>query len=116
MKVKTALVAATEIKDDSARGFSVTVNDDPLELFVVNRSGNFYAYLNKCPHVGGELNWRPDQFLDVDCQHIECGMHGALFKIEDGYCIYGPCLGHSLTPLEIELIDGMITLLSDSKP
>ena len=55
-----------------------------------------------------QLNWSPDQFLNVDGSLIQCATHGALFDIDSGRCIAGPCLGEHLVPVPFELRDGML--------
>ena len=52
------------------------------------------------PSSGIELNWMPDQFLESGGDLIICSTHGALFKIDDGLCISGPCQ-KALTSLQI---------------
>ncbi|MBL1272378.1 MAG: Rieske 2Fe-2S domain-containing protein [Oceanospirillales bacterium] len=59
------------------------------------------AYLNKCPHMGVELNCMPGRFMDTDNLFLQCSTHGALFKPRDGECIAGPCQGDALTALDI---------------
>ena len=71
--------------------------------FVFVRNEQLKAYLNRCPHLGIELNWMPGRFMDSDQCFIQCATHGALFKPEDGHCIAGPCQGDALTPLETQL-------------
>jgi nitrite reductase/ring-hydroxylating ferredoxin subunit len=78
--------------------------------FVVRVEGGVSAYLNTCPHTGAPLNWQPNQFFDLDQQHLFCSLHGALFRPEDGYCIAGPCKGKSLTPLPVTIEDGQVRL------
>ncbi|MBK8970753.1 MAG: Rieske 2Fe-2S domain-containing protein [Hahellaceae bacterium] len=75
--------------------------DDPA-VFLVQFDGQLRAYLNRCPHLGIELNWMPDQFLESGGDLIICSTHGALFKIDDGLCISGPCQGQALTQLTIK--------------
>ena len=87
--------AGTELPDDSSRGFEI----EGRKLFAVRRSGQVYVYLNRCPHRGVGLEWQPDQFLDPSNSLIQCATHGALFLIEDGECVAGPCAGQSLTPV-----------------
>ncbi|WP_408005462.1 Rieske (2Fe-2S) protein [Pseudomonas huanghezhanensis] len=70
-----------------------------MKMLVVRRAGQVYAYQNRCPHRGVPLEWLPDQFLDTSASLIRCATHGALFLIEDGQCIAGPCEGKSLTPV-----------------
>ncbi len=65
----------------------------------VRRSGQVYVYLNRCPHRGVPLEWHADNFLDSSASLIQCASHGALFLIESGECIAGPCEGKSLSPI-----------------
>ena len=83
----------------------------PLRLFVVRKDEILAAYRNHCPHTGAPLEWLPDQFLDLDNNFIQCAIHGALFRPEDGYCLRGPCVGQSLEPLTLEVVDGRIRVL-----
>ena len=78
---------------------------DPAKpgAFVVHHPQGVSAYLNCCPHTGAPLNWQPDQFLDFEQKHILCSLHGALFRSDDGFCIAGPCLGESLTPVPVSV-------------
>lgn len=71
-------------------------------IFVVAHNNEHKAYVNECPHLGIDLNWAPDKFLDGDNKYIQCSMHGALFEVKDGECIHGPCQGQYLQPVELE--------------
>ena len=95
------LCRTDEIADPGSRGFSLQLAGESLELLVVKREGRAYAYRNRCPHTGVNLEWRPDQFLDPSEVYIQCATHGALFRIEDGFCQRGPCAGQSLQPLAL---------------
>lgn len=77
-------------------------------FFVVRKAGRVFAYLNRCPHTGAPLEWQPDQFLDMDDGFIQCALHGALFRVADGFCLRGPCAGQSLRPLPLEVADGRV--------
>ena len=71
-----------------------------LELILLcDADGEMRVYLNKCPHTGVNLNWQPNQCFDHAKEYVICSLHGALFQPEDGLCVYGPCLGQSLTKL-----------------
>ncbi len=97
------LCALDEIEDGGAKGFEPEVGGQRLELFVVRRGRELFAYENACPHIGTPLDWTPDQFLDAAGANILCATHGALFRIEDGYCTAGPCTGDRLTGYEVRL-------------
>ena len=99
------LCPLAEIEDGGAKGFSLDFEGERLELFVVRNGRELRAYENACPHIGTPLDWTPDQFLDAAGENILCATHGALFRIEDGYCTAGPCMGDKLTPFEVELDD-----------
>ena len=66
---------------------------------MVNWHDEYVAYLNCCPHTQVNLNWMPNQFLDIESRFLQCSLHGAIFEPQTGLCIRGPCLGQSLTPL-----------------
>ncbi|WP_043089838.1 Rieske (2Fe-2S) protein, partial [Pseudomonas aeruginosa] len=72
---------------------------DERRLFAVRRDGRAYVYLNRCPHRGIPLEWQPDAFLDDSASLIRCASHGALFLIESGECVAGPCAGERLRAL-----------------
>lgn len=76
-----------------------------LQGFLIKRHSHIYAYRNQCPHTGVTLNWLPNQFMDMDNEFIQCATHGALFRVEDGYCVRGPCAGASLVSLQVVTID-----------
>lgn len=109
--IEVELCRLAELDDPGSRGFSIPRTDDePLELFVVRRGGDVYAYRNQCPHTGAPLEWQPDQFLDFDGSFIQCAMHGALFDIARGRCLRGPCVGDHLPPLSVVLRGGSVFL------
>ena len=93
-----------DISDPGAKGFELSFNESTLAFFVVKKDAEVFAYINKCPHVGINLEWRPDDFLNIDKSLIQCSVHGAEFIIETGRCIAGPCQGKMLdsVPLQID--------------
>ena len=90
------LCSSDQLGEGHSRGFSV----DDSAVFAVRRAGRVYLYRNRCPHRGIALNWEPDQFLDSSASLITCGRHGALFLIESGECVAGPCAGEHLSALD----------------
>lgn len=108
-RAQHALCALDELSEPGSRGFEIDAGDAmPLKLFVVRKDGVLAAYRNSCPHTGAPLEWLPDQFLDMDNSFIQCAIHGALFRPEDGYCLRGPCVGKSLQRLPVEVVDGQV--------
>jgi nitrite reductase/ring-hydroxylating ferredoxin subunit len=101
-----ALCDLDAVPEAGAKGFEVGSDS----VFAVRRDGRIYLYRNRCPHRGVELNWLEDQFLDRDGTLIQCALHGALFVIESGECVAGPCLGQRLTPVPFEVVEGRIEI------
>lgn len=100
-----------DIPHNQTRGFSIIHNNETLDFFIVRIKDSIYAYINRCPHTGVNLEWMPDKFMDLGKTAIQCSTHGARFRIDNGYCIYGPCMGQSLEKLELQVRDNMINLI-----
>lgn len=80
---------------------SIELTIDERRLFAIRKDNQLHAYWNICPHLGIPLNWMPDKFLDLDGSLIQCSSHGALFEIDTGNCIAGPCSGDRLKPVQL---------------
>jgi nitrite reductase/ring-hydroxylating ferredoxin subunit len=100
-----------EIADGGSKEIVLRGTSD-FSLCLVRQEENVYAYRNPCPHTGSPLNWVADKFLSLDGEMIQCALHGALFRITDGLCIWGPCLHKKLTPVAIANRDGDIVLVA----
>jgi nitrite reductase/ring-hydroxylating ferredoxin subunit len=96
-----------EIEDPGAKGFVIAA-DWPVHGFVVRRGDAVYAYVNACPHAGRMLHWKPDAFLTRDRRLIMCSAHGAIFEIDTGLCVGGPCPGASLRRLPVRVAGGLV--------
>ena len=99
--------ALEELEDPGAKGF-VIAGEWPLHGFVVRRGERAYAYVNVCPHAGRSLQWKPDAFLTRDRRLIMCSAHGAIFEIETGLCVAGPCMGAHLRALPARVAGGLV--------
>lgn len=97
-----------EIDDPGCREFQIGEGDWPFRGFVVRRGDAVYAYQNYCIHVGHPLNWMPDAFLTKDRKAIICASHGAVYEIDSGLCVAGPCVGKSLQQVDAEVVDGIV--------
>ena len=94
------LCSTQDIEEGKSKGFRIDDEGREHNVFAVHKDGKFYVYRNSCPHVGVNLEWQPDQFLDMEANFIQCSMHGALFLIDTGMCILGPCQGQRLKMIE----------------
>ncbi|MEH6549474.1 MAG: Rieske (2Fe-2S) protein [Pseudomonadales bacterium] len=96
-----------DITEGTSRGF----RGEGFTVFAVRKDEQLYLYHNRCPHLGVELEWVEDQFLDYEGCLIQCATHGALFTIEGGRCVGGPCLGETLQAAEFTIKDDLVWLL-----
>lgn len=112
-RVRRTLCALSDIPDGGARGFGPAPGGF-TGLFAVRRGATVVVYVNACPHLGVSLDWAPDRFLTADGTRIICSTHGAEFRIEDGYCLRGPCTGDRLTAVPCLLQEGMVTVDADA--
>lgn len=103
----------TALPDGDARGV------DPLgagqdSILLVRQGASVYGYRDLCPHFGvTPLPWRRHAYLNHARDMIVCAAHGALFRIDDGVCVSGPCLGQALTPVQLDIrADGAVYLLT----
>ena len=104
------LCKTTNIEDPGSKSFEVKINRKTQSIFVIHKNGEFFAYYNNCPHTGANLEWQEDQFLDLDKELIQCATHDALFMIDSGKCIAGPCTGELLRSIPISLVSDEIHL------
>ena len=100
------------IADNGSKGFEVNFGESLIKVLAVRRGRQIFCYRNLCPHTGVNLDWVKDQFLDGSGNYIQCATHGAIFQIEDGYCISGPCAGDKLIPLKVRTEGDFFEILS----
>jgi nitrite reductase/ring-hydroxylating ferredoxin subunit len=105
------------IEDGHARAFVVQMQAGRLHGFVVRRGSSAFGYVDRCPHMQFPLAKVLDDYLAPNRDLIACSWHGALFEVETGRCVGGPCAGARLIPWPIDVVDGeMITAGSDRTP
>lgn len=90
------LCGLADVPDGRSAGFAVADDEETIGLIAVRKGRALWLYVNRCPHVRLPLDFVPGQFLDRTGTRILCSNHGALFRIEDGGCVGGPCRGHRL--------------------
>lgn len=102
----TTDLRTTDIPENGSKGFECNGE----KYFAVKKEGKLYIYKNSCPHIGVALEWVEDQFLDSSQSMIQCANHGALFVIESGACVAGPCSGQKLTAVKFSVQNDLIFL------
>ncbi len=109
MSIRYRLCRATDLEDETARGFEVGQGRSRVLVFVGRHDGTLFAYENRCPHIGTPLDLTPDWFFTVDGRYLLCATHGAMFEPIGGLCVRGPCRGDRLrsVPFGVDA-DGMV--------
>ena len=106
-----ALCALDDIAEPGSRGFVLQIGEAYFHGFVVRKNGAVAGYVDRCPHMGLPLAQQLDAYLTPDRGLIACSWHAALFRIEDGACVGGPCGGARLTPWPVTVVDGGIVTM-----
>ena len=97
--------------DDIPDGQSRSFTHQDMSLVAVRKANEVYVYHNSCPHLGLPLEWQADKFLNIDKTLIQCNTHGALFTIEEGLCVSGPCHGASLVSVPCKVENGAVLMM-----
>lgn len=109
------LCTLEQLRDKRSLGVEVDLGDVKQAVFVVLDGNTVRGYVDRCPHRGTPLAWTPDNYLDSSGEHLICATHGALFSIENGRCIAGPCQGDVLEPIEIAVSNSLVVLIRDAE-
>ena len=106
------LICARAELADGGKGirFEIPAESGPQSAFVVRHGGQVYGYLNRCAHIGVELDWQPGKFFEDSGLYLVCTTHGATYLPDSGMCIAGPCRGARLTQLDVFEQDGGVYL------
>ena len=113
----TILCRLDDLADGEARSFDLSPAgaspDDSFAVIVLRRGETVVAYVNDCPHAHTPLDWKPGELLNRAGTHLRCATHGALFRLDNGSCVSGPCRGDHLVPVPAQVI-GSLVCIADS--
>jgi len=108
------LIANSDQIVERGKGYRFTI-DAPdgnwLPAFAVRYRGKVFAYVNRCAHVGVELDWAEGNFFDLSGLYLLCATHGAAYFPDSGKCAMGPCKGGGLQPLQTTERGGNVYLI-----
>jgi len=104
------LIGIEEIADGDSAGLVAKIKGEPTGLILVRQGQNVFVYRNTCPHIGAPLDFEPGRFLNLEKDLIQCSLHGALFTIDGGNCVSGPCEGKHLTSVPTVVKKGAVFL------
>jgi nitrite reductase/ring-hydroxylating ferredoxin subunit len=103
-KARRKLIARVgELHHGASKKFRMRRGEFEVEGLLVNYQGRYYAYVNRCPHIGISLDWIDNQFFTRDQRYLMCANHGAVFEPPTGECVWGPCVGTALQDLALEI-------------
>ncbi len=105
------LCSLDDLSDETAKEFSYRAGSEIHDIFIQRKDDQVYAYTNICPHAGTPLNMEDGIFLEKTGTYLMCHTHGALFQLEDGLCVAGPCNGASLQQVDVRLENGSIVVV-----
>ncbi len=108
----TALCRVDAVSETGGLGLRFGEGKQAFEMLLVRRGSAVWGYVNQCPHFKVPVNARPDTFVNSRGL-IMCAWHYAMFRLEDGYCVEGPCQGLALKPVPVH-IDGATIRVGDA--
>lgn len=114
MADEAAVICASDALAEGGQGVRFSLPAParhPGTGFVVRFDGKASAFVNRCPHLGVELDWQPGEFFEGTGLYLVCSTHGALFEPNSGYCFAGPCRGASLEKIDVTEQGGRIVLV-----
>ncbi len=109
------IVGAGRLEVGASQVFELEHRGEMLPGFLLRHQAGLFAYVNRCPHWAIDLDLGDGRFYAADIDRIYCKNHGALFRVPDGICDHGPCLGRALDPFTVEL-DGDDAWVSMESP
>ena len=98
----------SDIEEGSATSAVIELADGHRHLILTRKADEVNVFLNSCPHTGVRLDWKVGVFLTVDKAHLQCSTHGALFELDSGFCVAGPCINKCLVKLQTKVYDQAI--------
>ncbi|HUJ01154.1 MAG TPA: Rieske 2Fe-2S domain-containing protein [Usitatibacter sp.] len=118
MAAHERLICASAALADGGPGVRFALGADEWAAvgFAIRYFGTVYAYVNRCPHAGTELDWQHGEFFEESGLYLVCATHGALFLPPTGLCVAGPCKGACLRSLRTREENGRVLLVNDSEP
>jgi nitrite reductase/ring-hydroxylating ferredoxin subunit len=105
---KRLVALVGELAHGKSKKFKLRCGSNSVEAMLINFEGEYFAYVNRCRHVGISLDWVDNQFFTEDSRYLICANHGATYEPKTGECVWGPCVGASLQGVQLEIKAGKI--------
>lgn len=106
---------ASTLKIGQSRVFALPDSED--QGFLIGTPSGLRAFRNRCRHWPAPLDMEDGEFWNEELGMIQCKIHGAVYRGEDGLCLAGPCPGAHLEtwPVRVEG-DDVLVEFSPSRP
>lgn len=108
------LCAVDDLPDPAAESYGWPGRRDGRDVLVVRDGAGVRGFVDACPHRGTPLGNPLGRVLDADGRHLVCSTHGARFRLADGVCVAGPCVGARLSPVTVVVADGMVVVVAQA--
>ena len=102
--VSGSLIRRTDVPDYGIVAVEAVIDGEMAAIIVHRQDQLISAWLNVCPHQGRRLDYAPGKFL-IDKGRLVCAAHGAMFRLDDGECVAGPCRGSGLRGVAVRVAD-----------
>jgi len=107
----TRLAALAEVPPDNGLERVVGSGPGAVRVVLFRVADGVRAYRNECPHQRVPFDFGPGVFcvheVDGD-RHLLCPHHAALFRLDDGTCWDGPCVGERLQAVPVAVDAGTV--------
>jgi nitrite reductase/ring-hydroxylating ferredoxin subunit len=110
MSRRRRLCAAADVPDGNAALVAARGQPAHEAILLVRRGARLSGFVNRCPHMGLPLDWKPDRLALGGGDYLRCSHHGALFRVDDGLCVDGPCVGEHLEVVALQVVRGTVML------
>lgn len=108
--VNCSLIAPEGLAEGQPLSIKLLIDNEEVPVIAVKSAGAVHVYRNQCPHQGRLLDFAPGRVLAKDGTLI-CAAHGAVFAMDGGRCLQGPCRGKALTEYVLEpQADGLLAV------
>jgi len=105
---KNFLCNIDDIEEGHVRRAIFPDGNSQQTMILVRDDESAHAFENLCPHYNLPLDFKGDDFMHPERNLLRCKNHQALFRMNDGVCIEGPCVGKRLKVVDIEVIERKI--------
>ncbi|HEV8541507.1 MAG TPA: Rieske 2Fe-2S domain-containing protein [Verrucomicrobiae bacterium] len=103
MAERKRLASIQELRAKRTIKFTYREEGISREGFLALIESEIVCYENVCRHLPLPLDYGDGRFFTEDEKHFVCQTHGAMYDLQNGLCVAGPCVGASLKKIHVEV-------------